>query len=344
MMGKDSSWQPLNAATWGRTHTCGELTAQHVGKEVVLAGWINRRRDHGSVTFLNVRDRYGLTQVVVDEVDKVLGEGALGSECVVRVRGLVRARPDDMINPDMPTGAIEVVAEEVAIESMARTTPFPIDGPQEPNEELKFRYRYLELRRPALQRSLQLRHRAVLAARQALDAEGFLEIETPLLIKTTPEGARDFVVPSRIHPGRFYALPQSPQIYKQILMVAGFDRYFQMARCLRDEDLRADRQPEFTQIDLEMSFVDSQEVFRVTERMLVAMCSAAGHPQPVTPFARMTYDEALERYGIDKPDVRFAMLLHDVSDVFAGTRTGTMSKHGGASEYPSTMCGVQCIS
>jgi aspartyl-tRNA synthetase len=254
--------------------------------------------------------------VVVDS-DEVLGEGTLGSECVVRVRGQVRPRPDDMINPDMSTGEIEVVAQQVAVETLARTTPFPIDSPQEPSEELKFRYRYLELRRPALQRSMLVRHKAVLAARQALDSERFLEIETPLLIKTTPEGARDFVVPSRIHPGRFYALPQSPQIYKQILMVAGFDRYFQMARCLRDEDLRADRQPEFTQIDLEMSFVDAEEVFRVTEKMLCAMCEAAGHPRPQAPFPRMTYDEALERYGIDKPDTRFDMPLHDVGDVLA---------------------------
>jgi aspartyl-tRNA synthetase len=342
MSGQQTTGAPGQRSEWKRTHTCGELRRQHVGASVVLAGWINRRRDHGSVTFLNLRDRYGLTQVVVDS-DDVLGEGALGSECVVRVRGAVRARPDDMINPDMPTGEIEVVAEEVLVETQARTTPFPIDAPQEPSEELKFRYRYLELRRPSLQRSMRVRHRAVLAARQALDEENFLEIETPLLIKTTPEGARDFVVPSRIHPGRFYALPQSPQIYKQILMVAGFDRYFQMARCLRDEDLRADRQPEFTQIDLEMSFVDPEDVFRVTEKMLCAMCAAAGHPVPETPFPRMTYDEALERYGIDKPDTRFGIPLHDVGELLgesdfkafrsvldAGGRVRALCASGGA--------------
>ena len=304
---------------WKRTHTCGELNAKHVGTSVVLAGWVNRRRVHGSLTFLNVRDRGGLTQVVLESEDESLQEAGreARSECVVLVRGTVRHRPEDMVNPDMVTGEIEVVASEIHIEARAKTTPFPIDSDQEASEELKFQYRYLELRRPSLQRSMRLRHQAVMAARQSLDAAGFLEIETPLLMKTTPEGARDFVVPSRIQPGSFYALPQSPQIYKQLLMVSGFDRYFQMARCLRDEDLRADRQPEFTQIDLEMSFVDAEEVFQVTESMLCAMCEAAGHPAPAVPFPRMTYDDALEKYGIDKPDLRFAMPLHDVSDLLA---------------------------
>ena len=240
--------------SWRRTHTCGELRRAHVGQETVLTGWVNRQRDHGGLAFVDLRDRYGITQVVVESQELQESVAQLRSEFVVAVRGVVRARPAEMVNRNLQSGEIEVVAQQLAILARARTPPFPIDSDIEPSEELKFRYRYLELRRPSLQRSLLLRHRAVLAARQALDALGFVEIETPLLIRTTPEGARDYVVPSRLHPGKFYALPQSPQIYKQVLMVAGFDRYFQIARCLRDEDLRADRQPEFTQIDLEMSF------------------------------------------------------------------------------------------
>jgi aspartyl-tRNA synthetase len=304
-----------------RTHTCGELRPADNGRSVVLCGWVNRRRDHGALTFVDLRDRYGLTQVVIDSDNPQLLERAreLRSECVVRVQGTVRPRPADMVNPDMPTGGVEVTCAAVEILTTARTTPFPIDSDMEPAEDLKFRYRYLELRRPALQRALALRHRTILAARQYLDGHGFLEIETPLLIKTTPEGARDYVVPSRLHPGKFYALPQSPQIYKQILMVAGFDRYFQIARCLRDEDLRADRQPEFTQIDLEMSFVGEEDVFAVTEGLVVAMCEAAALPLPDLPLRRFTYDEALDRFGSDKPDTRFPLELADGSDLLRGS-------------------------
>src|SRR5262245_64102549 len=303
--------------SWRRTHTCGELRREHVGREIVLNGWVNRQRDHGGLAFVDLRDRYGMTQVVVETPTRELAERVtqLRSEFVVAVRGVVRARPPEMVNRNLASGEIEVVARELAILARARTPPFAIDSDVEPSEELKFRYRYLELRRPALQKSLLLRHRAVLAARQALDGLGFVEIETPLLIRTTPEGARDYVVPSRLHPGKFYALPQSPQIYKQVLMVAGFDRYFQIARCLRDEDLRADRQPEFTQIDLEMSFPTEEDVFAVSETTVAAMCTAAGLPAPARPFPRLTYDEAMQRYGSDKPDARFGLELQDASAV-----------------------------
>jgi aspartyl-tRNA synthetase len=304
-----------------RTHTCGELRAALAGSEVVLCGWVNRRRDHGALTFVDLRDRWGITQVVADASSPaILGTvQALRNEYVIAVRGVVRPRPTEMLNRDLPTGDIEVLARDIQILNAARTTPFPIDGEVDVSDELKFKFRYLELRRPALQRAIALRHRAVLAARRYLDSRGFLEIETPLLIKTTPEGARDYVVPSRLHPGRFYALPQSPQIYKQILMVAGFDRYFQIARCLRDEDLRADRQPEFTQIDLEMSFVTEEDVFVVTEGIVGAMCEAAGRPLPAMPLVRHTYDDALARFGSDKPDLRFGLELSDASAVFAST-------------------------
>ncbi|UCE03995.1 MAG: aspartate--tRNA ligase [Candidatus Latescibacterota bacterium] len=306
---------------WKRTHTCGELRASHVGETVVLTGWVNRQRDHGGLTFVDVRDRYGLTQVVAEaaasDLQRRLGE--LRGEYVIAVRGVVRRRPQEMINPNLGTGEIELLCDDLDVLARSNTPPFPIDSDREPSEELKFRFRYLELRRPSLQRNMLLRHKAVLAARRTLDALEFIEIETPLLIKTTPEGARDYVVPSRIYPGKFYALPQSPQIYKQVLMVSGFDRYFQIARCLRDEDLRADRQPEFTQIDLEMSFVTPEEVFAVTEATVAAMCEAVGHERPVTPFPRLTYDEAMARYGIDKPDVRFGLELEEVGAHFQGT-------------------------
>jgi aspartyl-tRNA synthetase len=306
--------------SWTRTHTCGELRPADAGREVVLCGWVNRNRDHGGLSFIDLRDRYGITQVVVDAQSAAADAARdLRAEYVVAVRGTVRARPGDMANHDLATGGIEVAATTIAVLAAAKTTPFPIDSDLEPTEELKFRYRYLDLRRAPLQRALAVRHHAVLAARRYLDAQGFFEIETPLLMKTTPEGARDYVVPSRLHPGRFYALPQSPQIYKQILMVAGFDRYFQIARCLRDEDLRADRQPEFTQIDLEMSFPSEEQVFAVTEGIVAAMCEAAGLPRPAAPLPRFAYDDAMARFGSDKPDIRFGLELCDASPVFAAT-------------------------
>ncbi len=305
--------------SWRRTHTCGALRPEHADCDVVLTGWVNRQRDHGGLTFVDLRDRYGITQVVAEAGAQQAKLAALRSEDVVAIRGRVRRRPPEMVNRNLQTGEVELLCDDVQVLARAETTPFPIDSDQEPSEELKFRYRYLELRRPSLQHSMIQRHRAVMAARGALDAQGFLDIETPLLIKTTPEGARDYVVPSRLYPGKFYALPQSPQIYKQVLMVAGFDRYYQLARCLRDEDLRADRQPEFTQIDLEMSFPTQEDVWQVTETTVAAMCEATGHPRPETPFPRFTYDEALERWGIDKPDVRFDLELQDTSAAFEGT-------------------------
>ena len=306
---------------WKRTHTCGELRAAHTGAAVVLMGWVHRRRDHGGLVFLDLRDRYGITQVVTEprSADGQRGLAEVRGEYVVAVRGHVRPRPAEMVNANLATGEIEVVCEASHVLTRAQTPPFPIDSDVEPTEELKFRYRYLELRRPSLQRNLVLRHQAVLAARIYLDEQRFVEVETPLLIKTTPEGARDYVVPSRLHPGRFYALPQSPQIYKQLLMVAGFDRYFQIARCLRDEDLRADRQPEFTQIDLEMSFVGQEDVFAITEGIVRAMCAAAAQPLPDTAFPRMTFDAAMDRYGSDKPDLRFGLEMRDVSSLVQGS-------------------------
>jgi aspartyl-tRNA synthetase len=303
-----------------RTHTCGALGAAHAGENVVLAGWVNRSRDHGGLTFIDLRDRWGLTQVVVDAQSAAAAAARdLRNEDVIAVHGTVQRRPADMANPELATGEIEVAAATIEILARAKTTPFPIDSELDPTEELKFRYRYLDLRRAPLQRAMAVRHAALLAVRRYLDAQGFLEIETPLLIKTTPEGARDYVVPSRLHPGRFYALPQSPQIYKQLLMVAGFDRYFQIARCLRDEDLRADRQPEFTQIDLEMSFVGEEQVFEITEGIVGAMCEAAALPPPQLPLRRFTYDDAMARYGSDKPDTRFGLELQDASAVFGST-------------------------
>ncbi len=250
-----------------RTHTCGELRGGDAGRSVVLCGWVHRRRDHGGLTFVDLRDRYGITQLVADaeQTAEMAALRDVRSEYVLAVRGTVRPRPPEMVNADLATGAVEVSCEMVQVLNTAKTTPFPIDSDVDVTEELKFKYRYLDLRRAPLQRAIALRHEILLACRRTLHAHRFLEIETPLLIRTTPEGARDYVVPSRLHPGKFYALPQSPQIYKQILMVAGFDRYFQVARCLRDEDLRADRQPEFTQIDLEMSFGGPEDVFAVTE-------------------------------------------------------------------------------
>jgi len=304
-----------------RTHTCGELRGSDAGRSVVLCGWVHRRRDHGGLTFVDLRDRYGITQLVADAEQRaeMAALREVRSEYVLAVRGTVRPRPPEMVNTDLATGAIEVSCETVQVLNTAKTTPFPIDNDVDVTEELKFKYRYLDLRRAPLQRAMALRHEILLACRRTLHAHSFLEIETPLLIRTTPEGARDYVVPSRLHPGKFYALPQSPQIYKQILMVAGFDRYFQVARCLRDEDLRADRQPEFTQIDLEMSFVGPEEVFAVTEELVAAMCEAAGQPRPTLPLPRFTYDEAMDRYGSDKPDVRYGLELRDASAVFHAT-------------------------
>ncbi|WP_322490506.1 aspartate--tRNA ligase [Chloroflexus sp.] len=305
-----------------RSHTCGELRPAHAGQEVTLAGWVHRRRDHGDLIFIDLRDRYGITQVVFDSANPAAHEVAetVRSEYVVQVRGRVRIRPAEAVNPDIATGEIEVSASEAQVLNSARTTPIYIAKEGGEDEAVRLKYRYLDLRRERMQRNLILRHRVVKFIRDFLDNEGFLEIETPILIKSTPEGARDYLVPSRLHPGKFYALPQSPQQLKQLLMVAGYDKYFQIARCFRDEDQRADRQPEFTQLDMEMSFVDQEDVLNLIERLFTALCrTITPHKYLPTPFRRLTYTEAMERYGSDKPDLRYNLELVNLSDLLAET-------------------------
>ncbi len=307
-----------------RTHTCGELRPEHAGQETLLAGWVHRRRDHGPLIFIDLRDRYGLTQVVFDstvapEAHAIASQAR--SEYVVQVRGLVGKRPEEAINPDLATGSIEVRAVTASVLNAAKTTPLYISKEGGEDEMLRLKYRYLDLRRERMQKNLILRHRMIKFMRDFLDREGFLEIETPILIKSTPEGARDYLVPSRVHPGEFYALPQSPQQLKQLLMVAGYDKYFQIARCFRDEDLRADRQPEFTQLDMELSFVEQEDVMKLIERLFIEMVhEVVPHKRLVTPFPRLTYAEALERYGSDKPDLRYGLELIDLGAVLANSQ------------------------
>ncbi len=302
-----------------KTHSCGELRAGHVGQRVTLAGWVHRRRDHGGLIFIDLRDREGLVQVVFNPavsqgVHTVAAE--LRNEWVVKVEGGVERRPKGTENPHLATGEVEVVASAAEVLNPAKTTPFYINEDVEIDEILRLKYRYLDLRRPQMLKNLVLRHKVVKYIRDFLDARGFLEVETPILIKSTPEGARDYLVPSRISPGKFYALPQSPQQLKQLLMVAGIERYFQIARCFRDEDLRADRQPEFTQLDLEMSFVEEEDIFRLIEELVVSMVETlTPHKRVVKPFPRITYPEVMARYGTDKPDLRFGMELADLSEI-----------------------------
>ena len=302
-----------------RTHPCGELRADAVGSEVVLTGWVHRRRDHGGVVFVDLRDRTGISQVVFKpdtSPDAHAKAEDLRSEFVVAVRGQVARRSDDTLNPNMPTGEIEVMASELRLLNTATPPPFAIEEDAGAEESVRLRHRLHDLRRPPLQRAMAIRHRLYQTTRRVLSEQGFLEIETPTLGKATPEGARDFLVPSRLQPGEFYAMPQSPQIMKQLLMVAGFDRYFQIARCFRDEDLRADRQPEFTQIDLEMSFVGVEEILAVLEDLLVRGFQEAAGVELPRPFPRLTYDEAMTRYGSDKPDTRILLELVDLTEVF----------------------------
>jgi aspartyl-tRNA synthetase len=307
-----------NIKDFKRTDMCGELTAADDGKDVVLMGWVQRRRDLGALIFVTLRDRTGIIQIVFNsDTDPELHDKALGvrSEYVLAVKGTLKRRSPDAVNKNMPTGEVEVIASELRILGKSETPPFHIEENSDANEVLRLKHRYLDLRRPDLQRNLILRHRVAKVARDYYDENGFIEIETPVLGRSTPEGARDYLVPSRVHPGKFYALPQSPQLFKQLLMVSGFDRYMQITKCFRDEDLRADRQPEFTQIDLEMSFVDVEDVISVNEGFVRRVFKETLGIDLPTPFKRLTYNEAMTRFGSDKPDTRFGLELTDVSDI-----------------------------
>ena len=302
-----------------RTHTCGELRISNAGERVTLAGWVQRARKLGGMTFIDLRDRYGITQLVVEaDADAALVETAasLGREFVIQAVGTVVERQSK--NPKMPTGEVEIKLEGIQVLNKSVTPPFTIEENSDGGEDLRAKYRYLDLRRPPLQRALALRHRLAQEVRTYLDEQGFMEIETPYLIKSTPEGARDFVVPSRMNPGQFYALPQSPQTFKQLLMVAGYDRYFQIVRCFRDEDLRADRQPEFTQIDCEMSFVEQEDVLNMFEGMMRQMFKNAVGVDIPDPLPRMSWYDAMDFYGSDKPDIRFGMKIHEITTLAQG--------------------------
>ena len=306
-----------------RTHTCGELRASHVGQTVTLAGWVNRRRDHGGVAFFDLRDRTGIVQITIkpDLAKEILDQVAnVRFEWVLQIEGLVQKRPEGMANPKMETGEIEIIAKNITVLNPAKTLPFMVSSDADlPDENMRLKYRYLDLRRERLTRNMVLRHKVIKFMRDFLDEQGFLEIETPIMFKATPEGARDYLVPSRLYPGQFYALPQSPQQLKQLLMVAGMDKYFQIARCFRDEDLRGDRQPEFTQLDLEMSYVHRDDVLGLVEGLFTKMIpTVAPHKKLLSsPWPKFSYHEVMEKYGTDKPDLRFGLELIDVSDVFA---------------------------
>ena len=303
-----------------KTHTCGELRAAQIGQTVTLAGWVHRQRDHGGVTFIDLRDRYGLVQVVADPTKPGLAAfQEARSEWVLQISGIVRARPAGAENPHMATGEIEIEATKVEVLNPAKPLPFMVNKDEDTDEAIRLKYRYIDLRRERMQKNMILRHQVVKFIRDYLSERGFLEIETPMLFKTTPEGARDYLVPSRLQPGSFYALPQSPQQLKQLLMVAGFDRYFQIARCLRDEDLRGDRQPEFTQLDLEMSFVERDDVLEVVEDLFTQMVAKILPEKRLlaSPWPRLTHHESMERFGNDKPDLRFGLELHDLSGILA---------------------------
>jgi aspartyl-tRNA synthetase len=322
-----------------RTHHCNELRPAHIGQTVTLSGWVHSRRDLGGLIFIDIRDREGRTQTVFDPSDlpkELFAQAAaLRSECVVSITGKVRARPAGTNNAKIPTGEIEVGVTALEVLNMAEVLPFPVDDPEianKVNEELRLKYRYLDLRRPEMARNLKVRSKVAIATRSYMDEQGFLEVETPTLFKSTPEGAREFLVPNRREPGTFYALPQSPQQFKQILMVAGVEKYFQLARCYRDEDLRADRQPEFTQVDIEMSFIDREDIYALIEGLLKRVWKTALNIDVPTPFKRITFEEALNRYGIDKPDTRFGMELVDMTEDFRASTfkvfSGTIASGG----------------
>lgn len=306
-----------------RTHTCGDLSKANDGSDVCLQGWVATRRDHGGVIFVDMRDRYGLTQVVFNPGCKGFAEAEhLRREDCIEVHGRVRERPDGMINSNIPTGEIEVNVDELVIHNKSDVPPIEVDDRAIAADELRLKYRYLDLRRPSMQANFVLRHKAAMATREFLSKRGFLEIETPLLMKATPEGARDYIVPSRVHHGLFYALPQSPQLYKQLLMVSGFDRYFQLPKCLRDEDLRTDRQPEFTQVDIEMSFPELEDIYSLGEQLLAHQFKECIGYTIKIPLPRISHKESMEKYGTDKPDIRFELFLHDVSGIVKESEFG----------------------
>lgn len=301
-----------------RSHYCGNLNISHVGLEVILMGWVHRRRDHGGVIFVDLRDREGLAQIVFNpdiSPDSHKEAHKIRSEFVLAIRGIVQKRPDGMANPDLSSGEIEVFVEELEILNESKTPPFMLNEDVEVSENVRLKYRYLDLRRPVIQKNLILRNRIAAEARRYFQNNGFIEVETPFLTKSTPEGARDYLVPSRVNKGMFYALPQSPQLFKQLLMVSGFDRYYQIVRCFRDEDLRADRQPEFTQIDVEMSFITEEDIFRITDGLIADIFKACLNKELSIPFPRISYQEAMERFGRDNPDMRFGMELKDITDI-----------------------------
>jgi len=301
-----------------RSHYCGELTEKNIGDKVTLVGWTNKWRDHGGVVFIDIRDRTGISQIVFSpELDADLHQAAhkIRNEFVLQIEGDVRQRPDGTVNTSIPTGQIEIVVKKLTVLNESLPLPFMVEDDTDASESLRYRYRYLDLRRPVILKNILIRHKASRAFREYLDAEGFIEIETPVLTKSTPEGARDYLVPSRTNPGQFFALPQSPQIFKQILMVSGMEKYYQIVRCFRDEDLRADRQPEFTQVDLEMSFVKREDVMAVIEGVIKKVFTDAIGVELTDPFQRLTYHEAMDKYGCDKPDLRFGLELKDVSDI-----------------------------
>ncbi len=307
---------------WKRSSYCGDVSKEQIGQKITLMGWVNRRRDLGGVVFIDLRDRSGIVQVVFNPEINPDAHGkasTLRSEYVIAVQGSVLQRPSGTENPNLKTGSIEIQVGSLKILSESTPTPFPIDEEGEVAENLRLKYRYLDLRRPMMQRNLMLRYRAARSVREYLHGQGFVEIETPFLTKSTPEGARDYLVPSRVNPGQFYALPQSPQLFKQLLMISGFDRYFQIVRCFRDEDLRADRQPEFTQIDMELSFIEREDVYAIMEGMMKVLFRDTLGLDVVTPFPRLTYDESMRKYGVDNPDVRFGLEMTDVSAAFAAT-------------------------
>ncbi|MCJ7772443.1 MAG: aspartate--tRNA ligase [Desulfobacterales bacterium] len=305
-----------------RTHHCREICSDDIGKEVVLMGWVQRRRDHGGVIFVDLRDREGITQIVFNPtVDGKVHEKAhdIRNEYVLGVRGKVNNRPEGMVNPNLFTGEIEVTVVELKIFNEAKTPPFLIEDTIDVSESIRLKYRHIDLRRTQLQKNIILRHQASVSVRQYLNANGFLDVETPFLTRSTPEGARDYLVPSRVNPGQFYALPQSPQIFKQLLMISGFDRYYQIVRCFRDEDLRADRQPEFTQIDMEMSFIGEDDIMSLSEGLMAKIFKDLLGKDLELPFHRLLYKEAIDRFGLDKPDIRFDLELKDISDIVKGS-------------------------